>query len=455
MIIGESAAALKRWIALTGLKPLAQMMMLRMVLGFLLHRGRMTCAQAAGSVAAQAVHRGQLTRFLAGRRWQRQDFNVPLRQALLARETQVGGLFVFIVDATLCSQAGQKTENTFSTGHRPKRPRKGRRYQKYKHAKKTCHSFTFGLLITPSGFRIPFQIPHYTKEYCQQTGRTHRTTAEAAAELIRQLPLPAAAQVMVLGDTAYDAKVVQQACEERGYEWIVPANPERVFDGPKGDRPRLRSRLQEWTTLKVQTIRLRLAAGKFAGYRRLSRWRIGPKVKPRVYYAFQETATVRQVGRVRLVFSTTNPQLQSATPDDVKLLLTNAHHRSLTDLTELYSLRWQIELFFKELKSTLGLAQYRFQKFTAVEAWVNLAITTVLFLEHQRAQRLTNRRSSASVRDWWSRQRLHGLVTAFHQDCQQQELKYLAQRLNTPGGTAKLRRLLSHALPKEYRPVNS
>ena len=28
---------------------------------------------------------------------------------------------------------------------------------------------------------------------------------------------------------------------------------------------------------------------------------------------------------------------------------------------ELYSLRWQIELFFKELKSTLGFAQYSFQ----------------------------------------------------------------------------------------------
>jgi Transposase DDE domain len=453
MIIGESAVALKRWIALTGLKPLAQVMMLRMVLGFLGHRGRMTCAQAAGSVASQPVHRGQLTRFLAGRRWQRQDFNAPLRQALLALETQRGGQFVFIIDATLCSQAGQKTENTFSTGNRQQRPRKGRRYQKYKHARKTCHSFTFGLLITPSGLRLPFQIPHYTKAYCQQTGRPHRTTAEAAAGLIRQLPLPETAQVVVLGDTAYDAHVVQQACAERGYEWIVPANPERVFDGSKGHRPRLRSRLKEWTTLKLQTVRLRFATGKFAGYRRLSRWRIGPKQKPRAYYAHQETATVRHVGRVRLVFSTTNSQLQSATPDDVKLLMTNAHQRSLSEVIELYSLRWQIELFFKELKSTLGLAQYRFRQFTAVEAWVNLAITTVLFLEHQRAQRLTSRRSSAATRAWWSQQRLYGLATAFRQDCQHQELKYLARRLNTPGGITRLRRLLTNALPKEYRPV--
>jgi hypothetical protein len=94
-----------------------------------------------------------------------------------------------------------------------------------------------GLLLTPSGLRIPFQIPHYTTEYCEQQQLVHRTTAEAAAEMIRQLPLPPEAQVTVLGDTAYDAQVVQQACGERGYIWIVPANPERVYAGAAGRRP--------------------------------------------------------------------------------------------------------------------------------------------------------------------------------------------------------------------------
>ena len=125
-------------------------------------------------------------------------------------------------------QSGKKTENTYSTGNRKRRSRKGRRYGKHKHARKSCHSFTFGLLITPSGYRLPFQIPHYTKEYCKQKGLTHRTTAESAAELIRSLPLPEEAEVIVLGDTAYEAKVVRQACDERNYPWIFPINPQRV-----------------------------------------------------------------------------------------------------------------------------------------------------------------------------------------------------------------------------------
>ena len=54
---------------------------------------------------------------------------------------------------------------------------------------------------------------------------------------LRKLPLPASAEVIVLGDTAYDAKVVQEDCAERGYTWIMPANPERVYAGPLGARP--------------------------------------------------------------------------------------------------------------------------------------------------------------------------------------------------------------------------
>ena len=372
VIVSESARSLKGFIGKTGLRGLAQVMVLRLVLAFIGHRGRMTCSAAAGSIASESIHRGQLTRFVARPRWQKTDFNAPLRAALLSYES-TRGRFVFIVDATLVSQAGAKTQNTDSTGNRSRKRRstkKGRRYGQKKVVAKKCHSFTFGLLITPSGFRIPFQRPHYTKEYCQEKRIAHRTTAESAADLIRALPLPEGADVVVLGDTAYDAEVVQQACAERGYVWIVPANPERVYEGAKGQRLKLRSRLKDWSRLSLKQIRLCASTGKYAVYRRLSQWRIGPKQKPRVFHADQEKSVVRRVGRVQLVFSTTKPNLKTATPDEVKILMTNATNLSVSEVVELYSLRWQIELFFKELKSTLGFAQYRFESFDAVKAWV-------------------------------------------------------------------------------------
>lgn len=450
IIIRDSARSLKRFFSYTHLSEFAEAMVMRMVLAFVLHSGRMTCSQAAGSVASEAIHRGQLTRFLARPRWQKSDFNDPVRKRLLSLESRRGE-FVFIVDATLVSQAGQKTENTYSTGNRKRRPRKGRRYGKKKIVRKRCHSFTFGVLITPSGYRIPFQTPHHTEEYCQEHGIQHRTTAEAAADMIRDLPLPPTAQVTVLGDTAYDASVIRAACDERGYTWIFPVNVNRVYEGPRGNRPQVRSRLKDWTKLSLQKVRLQASTGKYAEYRRLSRHRVGPKLKQRVYYAYSEKCDVHSVGRVQLVFSTTTPKLEKATCDDVKILMTNAVGRRLRDIIELYSLRWQIELFFKELKSTLGFANYSFQQFSAVKAWVETAITTVLFLEHLRATRMADRRLSREQRAWWKLQRIHGLCQAFRQECQANDLKYLSQRLKTSGGIKKLQRLLTEASPVEYR----
>lgn len=451
IIVSHSAAALKGFLAQTGLNELARTMLLRVVLAFIMHRGRMSCSAAAGSVASEPIHRGELTRFMARPRWQRHDFNNPLMKLLLAKETR-RGKFLLLIDATLVSQAGQKTQNTYSTGNRQRRKiKKGCRYNKKKVVFKKVHSFTFGLLITPSGIRIPMQIPHCTQAYCREHGLEHRTTAESAAQMIRTLPLPPRAEVVVIGDTAYDAQVVREACEERGYTWIVPANPERVYQGPKGERPQLRSRLKDWTSLSLKTIRLRASTGKYARYRRLSQWRVGPKMKPRVYYAYQEKREVRSVGRVLLVFSTMKPNLEKATPDDVKILMTNAVDLSVGEVIELYSLRWQIELFFKELKSTLGFAQYRFQNFLAVQAWVEMAITTVLFLEYERIKHVQDRRLSVESRRWWEAQRLHGLCHAYRQQCAAAELKYLSDRLRTSGGIARLKRLLSAALPPEYR----
>ena len=93
--------------------------------------------------------------------------------------------------------------------------------------------------------------------------------------------------------------------------------------GPKGKRPKVRSLLKDRSQWARQTLRLAPAQGRYAVYRRLSPHRIGPKAKPRRYYAHQERRRVHSVGKVRLVFSTTKKDLQTATPDDVKILMTN------------------------------------------------------------------------------------------------------------------------------------
>ena len=445
----NSLPGLKGCLKSPGLTDKARLQVIRLVFAFLLHSGRMSCLRAAGAVRSETRHRAQVSRYLARPRRRKFDINGGLRQSLLEREV-LEGVFIFIVDVTFVSQSGKKTENTYSTGNRKRRPRKGRRYGKNKHARKNCHSFTMGLLITPSGKRIPFNKPYYTREYCEKHGLEHRTTAEAAAALIRELPLPEEAKVVVLGDTAYDAEVVRDACQDRHYTWIVPCNPERVLAGPKGKRPKVRSLLKDWAKWPRQAHRLTPSQGKYAGYRRLSRYRVGPKVKPRTFYFHRERRRVHSVGEIQLVFSTTK-ELKTATPDNVKILMTNALDLPAKDVIELYSLRWQIELFFKELKSTLGFHQYRFEKFEPVEGWVELALTAFLYLEWYRVRQLARRDLSNEEKRWWQHQRTYGLVQAVRSASEQGELCEIAKALETPGGMRRLKRIIRNSFPKEYR----
>lgn len=88
IMVPDTARSLKRFIAKSAAPEFTQTMMLRMIVTFALHYGRMTCSQAAGSLATEPLHRSQVTRFLARPRWQQHDFNAPLRSAVLELESR-------------------------------------------------------------------------------------------------------------------------------------------------------------------------------------------------------------------------------------------------------------------------------------------------------------------------------------------------------------------------------
>ena len=133
VIVADSIPGLKRWLAPLGLNDSTRLLVIRVIAAFLFHPGRMSCLRAGVAVRCEPRHRAQISRFLARPRWREHDINSVLRQDLLEREV-ADGLFIYILDATLASQAGKKTENTYSTGNRKRRPCKGRRYGKNKRA---------------------------------------------------------------------------------------------------------------------------------------------------------------------------------------------------------------------------------------------------------------------------------------------------------------------------------
>jgi len=449
VIMQDALPGLKRFLKPVGLNERMAGLVIRCVVAFVMHFGRMAAARAATAVRSEPRHRAQVCRFLGRRLLRRLSPAAVLRARLLQMESRLSGIFFLLFDQTLASQQGGKTENTFSTGNRQRRPRKGRRYNKYKHARRTCHCFVKGLLITPSGMRIPLSRCYYTREYCEARNRPYRTQTELAAEMIEELLLPEGIQVVMLGDTAFDAKCIRAACDKRKYTWVVPLNPERVLAGPKGKRPKVRSLINGLKADQLVAIRLHAGKGPHVEQRRVSPWRVGSKVKPRTYYVHKRRQTVHSVGEVQLVFSTRTKPTKGRPIEVHKILMTNDLRASAKQIVEWYALRWQIELFFKELKSTLGFHQYRFRKFDRVEGWDELIQVTFLYLEWYRARQLQRRDLPEEKKKWWRWQRTHGLCMAVRQAAEQADLEEIAARLETPTGLQRLRRLLKRALPKE------
>jgi len=446
----DALPGIKSFFKATTLKPNAVGMLIRLVAAFTCHVGRMSAAQAAGSIRTQTRHRAALVRFLAQVRWSR-DWAVLTQVAdlLLQAETKRQGTWVFLVDQTYCGQQGQQTENTFSRANYRPRPKKGQRRQK-KYAKRSCHGLVMGLLLTPSGLRLPSCRCYYTEAYAAAQKKPYRKQTELAAELIRQVQVPERAEVVVLGDTAFDADTIRGACAERHWTWIVPLNPERVFAGAK-PRPKVWSLVKELKAEQFTPVKLQPGQGPFVAQRRVARCRLGPKVKTRTFYVHRERRAVHNVGDVQLVFSTKVKPQQGVAVEVQKILMTNDRQRSAAAVVELYSLRWQIELFFKELKSTLGLHQYRFRRFRKVEAWVQACLIAFVYLEWYRARQLRQRDLKAGPRRWWQWQRTYGLCTALRQAAEDNDLTHLFRWSGTKTGRKKLRKCLRAALPLECR----
>lgn len=455
MIMHDSLPASKTYLKIGRFDEHTRGFLARIMIAFICHSGRMSASQAAAAVRADNRHRAQVCRFLKGSELTNSSKHYrALALSLINRERRPRGRWLFIIDKTCVSRQGTKTPNTFSTGSRKKKPKKGRRYNKRKHAPKRCHGFVMGLLVSPSGYRIPFHRCYYTREYCKQKGYNHHTEAELGALLVRELPVPDGAEVIVLGDTAYEAASVRQACDQRGFTWITPSNTERVIATEK-PRPKVTSRLSDLTARQFSEIRFAPAEGKHVTYRRVSPCRIGPKAKPKTFYVHKERLHVLNVGQVQVVFSTKEKPKSGkrVERDKTKVLLTNDLKLSAAEIVELYDLRWQVELFFKELKSTLGFHQYGFRNFSAIESWTECCLITYLYLEWIRARRVTRRGATAESKRWWSQQRTHGLCQAVLEESELTELRLLADWSQTPGGLRKLKRIVRSARPSEYRIV--
>jgi hypothetical protein len=453
MIFAESLPFAKPFFAAAALPASTVGLLTRFVVACLstLH----SACQAADSIRTDPRHRAQLVRFLARQGWARDRRTLErLADVVLGACLHERGDWLFILDQTTHTTVGQHAQNTYCCRNTKKRQKNSKRKQK-KTPPKLNHVFVFGLLVSPqSGTRIPCVRPYYTEDYCKQRAAARpgepapafRTQADIAADMILTLRVPAGSRVLVLGDTAFEAKQIRRACRERRFDWITPANPERVLAGEK-PRRRLDEVSKDFTAAMMTRIELCPGLGAWWRHQRGSAAKAWRGKYARRYWARTETLAVHNVGLVQAVFSTTKQPQAGQAIEVQKTLLTNLLHWDTERVVAAYSARWQIELFFKEMKGELGLSNYRVRDFGEVQGWVQVCLVAFCYLEYYRL----GQREQSQSKEWWFRQRAKGLATQVLLDIEAADLDHIANQIETEQGRRRLKERLRKAVPLEQR----
>jgi SRSO17 transposase len=284
-----------------------------------------------------------------------------------------------------------------------------------------------GILLASDGTRFPLPaLPYYTKQYCRQHRIKFKTQVELAAQMIRDAPIPLdVGKVIVLADEYYEGGTVHQVCATKGYSYIMPTDSRRCLADKQGHRTAvtLHERGRHLSRRLFRKIVLVEGQEKTVSYRRLSE--PGRKTK-RVYRAHTEAQMVTGLDLVRITYSWKRKRRKGkySGGDTYKVLVSNDMTLSVEQIIEYYELRWQIELFFRELKSAIGFNRFRGDSFTAYARFVSMVLLSFLFLEWTRftdLKKTSSRKQSADL----AKARTHGLVNRLQNDIETENVEYI------------------------------
>ena len=122
IIMQDALPGVNRFLKGTELSATATRHVVGFLVAFVMHIGRMSAVQAAAAIRIQPRHRAQVMRFLAKQYAWSKDWCLlnHVTDLVLAHEARQTGRWLLVLDQTYCTHQGEKTENTFDHGQRPK-----------------------------------------------------------------------------------------------------------------------------------------------------------------------------------------------------------------------------------------------------------------------------------------------------------------------------------------------
>ena len=447
-----------------------------MVMALLLAPNRRCLKTVAGYVLGQRCHVATISRRLTNPEWKTRDWYTALYEELQGdvdrweRELAKGARrkWIVAIDTTYHATLSERMENLIVMSRR-KDPRRKTTRQ---------HAFLMGLVLTDRGARFPLpRKSYYTQEYCRKYKRRFRTSVQLAADMIKELRVPDDVDVVVVFDSAFDAEVIHRVCRRRGFCAVFPIDPNRVLARTPGQDATYVSgeKVVAWTRSwsRKEFALLELAMNSedhvFARRRHVDNLRV--KKTHRRYVAAARRATVSKLGDCLIVASyKENPKVQllkgqsaewwayhkapvSYRKEDHrkparwhgKVLACTDPTATVRQVIEWYEIRWQVELFFRELKSRMQFERYVLMKFEAVERYLDLLLMGLLLLEEQRLRDMQD--DGNEVGHAWVQARTTDRLRMLEVLCQQWNVDYLEAGLRTPGGTRRVLRELRRLVP--------
>jgi hypothetical protein len=416
-----------------------QLHLLPMLLsGLLLVRGKRTQAALGRVVKKRRRHRSSLSRLFRRARFRTRDVCRAVCRKLIDMVKPVDkGLrrtWILLIDGT-CTKRGGFSRIANAVKYRRKKKKKGRSTK--------AHSFVMGLLVTERGVRIP--VPRrtfYTKAYSRKHRKKYRSQQALAVIMIRELHLPEDVDLIVMADEYFEGESLWKACSELGHTWIVPVDSRRCFSDSCGRRcagRRLHARGKALARTAYEELVLVRGQEKTVSYRRCRSRRAGPKDKRR-YRVAREIRTVTKLGKAQVVYSWKSPVYRprrSERGETFKVLITNNLEMTGAEVVEWYELRWQVELYFRELKSYLGLSDYIGQDFEAFERHVDMVMLAFASQEWRRMN-LLSAKPAPKLEGQLKVARTSFMQQLLEEEAEENDLRYFRRCLATEDGRREL-----------------
>lgn len=320
-------------------------------------------------------------------------------------ELKTEGLYVLIFDGTSI-QRGADTLVESAIKYKNKRA-KGIKKRSTK-----SHLFTMGILIMPNGMRIPMpRYSYYSKNYCKKNGMKYYTLHEHASAMIeycRSL-VPKNADFAVVADGYYDSKIIFDTCNRANAVYVTVADSARVYAHKKKLYDKGLKKKKDAQTLNI------IKGKEEYTKEHLRHASCSSGKKKDTYNVASEILNLSKLGEIRVIYSWKKNNKKSNS-DSYKILFCSDTNIKVRKIIELYALRWQVEIFFRELKSEIGLCDYSGKEFRVQERFIDVCLLAFLFLEYYRIKMLKKEKSK-KLKGKIKYMRTKGLVVFLKKEC--------------------------------------